>query len=40
MVSPKLCNNWKAPKEATMMIKYHEFSESAKSDNIEDMEEF
>lgn len=26
MVSPKLMNNWKAPKEASMMIKYYEFS--------------
>lgn len=25
MVSPKLMNNWKAPKEASMMIKYYEF---------------
>lgn len=26
MVSPKLMNNWKAPKEASMMIKYYEFN--------------
>lgn len=26
MVSPKLMNNWKASKEASMMIKYYEFS--------------
>jgi hypothetical protein len=26
MVSPKLCNNWNAGKEASMMIKYYEFS--------------
>lgn len=25
MVSPKLMNNWKGGKEATMMVKYHEF---------------
>lgn len=25
MVSPKLMNNWEAPKEASMMIKYYEF---------------
>lgn len=25
MVSPKLVNNWRSDKEATMMIKYHEF---------------
>jgi DNA-binding GntR family transcriptional regulator len=28
MVSPKLCNNWNASKEATMMVKYYEFSEN------------
>lgn len=28
MVSPKLMNNWKGGKEATMMIKYKEFSGS------------
>lgn len=27
MVSPKLVNNWKAGKEATMMVKYKEFTE-------------
>lgn len=27
MVSPKLMNNWKAGKEATMMVKYQEFSD-------------
>jgi biotin operon repressor len=26
MVSPKLCNNWNSGKEASMMIKYYEFS--------------
>ena len=26
MVSPKLMNNWKSGKEATMMVKYQEFS--------------
>ena len=26
MVSPKLMNNWKSSKEATMMVKYYEFS--------------
>ena len=25
MLKPKLMNNWKAPKEATMMVKYAEF---------------
>lgn len=27
MVSPKLMNNWKPGKEATMMVKYQEFAE-------------
>lgn len=27
MVSPKLMNNWKAPKEATMMITYRDYHE-------------
>lgn len=27
MVSPKLCNNWRAGKEASMMITYKEFGE-------------
>lgn len=26
MLKPRLMNNWKAPKEATMMVKYNEFS--------------
>ena len=28
MVSPKLMNNWKASKEASMMIKYYEFGDN------------
>ena len=32
MVSPKLMNNWRAGKEATMMIKYYEFSGDAAAD--------
>lgn len=27
MVNPKLANNWRAGKEATMMVKYYEFGE-------------
>lgn len=27
MVNPKLINNWKSSKEATMMVKYYEFSD-------------
>lgn len=30
MVSPKLVNNWYANKEATMMVKYYEFSGESK----------
>ena len=29
MVSPRLMNNWKVGKEATMMVKYQEFTEGA-----------
>lgn len=32
MVSPKLMNNWRAGKEATMMVKYYEFSGDAAAD--------
>lgn len=33
MVSPKLMNNWKAPKEASMMIKYYEFNNDGEEQN-------
>lgn len=33
MVSPKLINNWKAGKEATMMVKYQEFADDEQNDN-------
>lgn len=33
MVSPKLMNNWKAGKEATMMVKYQEFADDEQNDN-------
>lgn len=33
MVSPKLMNNWKAGKEATMMVKYQEFADNEQNDN-------
>ena len=32
MLKPKLMNNWKAPKEATMMVKYNEFSKENQDD--------
>lgn len=32
MLKPKLMNNWKAPKEATMMVKYSEFGTSSESE--------
>lgn len=38
MVSPKLMNNWKAPKEASMMIKYYEFSGDDDNQITEQME--
>ena len=34
MLNPKMMNNWKAGKEATMMIKYHEFSESTEMPDV------
>lgn len=42
MVSPKLCNNWHASKEASMMIKYYEFGADEEIDgqmHVEDLEE-
>lgn len=33
MVSPKLMNNWRGGKEATMMIKYHEFGGNDENEN-------
>ena len=35
MVSPKLMNNWKAPKEASMMIKYYEFGGDSNDSQID-----
>jgi len=34
MVSPKLMNHWKAPKEATMMVTYRDFSAKREEINI------
>lgn len=34
MVSPKLMNNWKASKEASMMIKYYEFTGEDEEPNL------
>jgi predicted transcriptional regulator len=42
MVSPKLCNNWHASKEASMMIKYYEFGADEEIDgqmHVEDLED-
>lgn len=33
MVSPKLMNNWKAGKEATMMVKYQEFADDEQNND-------
>jgi DNA-binding transcriptional regulator YhcF (GntR family) len=43
MVNPKLMNNWKAHKEASMMIRYYEFGQDKEGEiegqqHIEDIE--
>lgn len=36
MVSPKLCNNWNSGKEASMMVKYYEFSGTDEEDESDE----